>query len=104
MKYNFKILLSQYVAPIAKHQELLFIFDLVCLQTNQWVFRDPGFALPNSEIPGLSDSGVHIMSPREKTKRDIRDCNCERDAGFRGHYTRRPGFDSRSFSEEPISG
>ena len=44
------------------------------------------------------------MSPREKTKRDIRDCNYERDAGFRGHYTRRPGFDSRSFSEEPISG
>ena len=38
------------------------------------------------------------MGSREKTKTDIRDCNYERDAGFRGHYTRRPGFDSRSFS------
>lgn len=66
MKYNFKILLSQYVAPIAKHQELLFIFDLVCLQTNQWVFRDPGFALPNSEIPGLSGFGSpYHESPRK---------------------------------------
>ena len=44
------------------------------------------------------------MSPREKTKRDIRDCNNEQNAGFRGHYTWRPGFDSRSFSKEPISG
>ena len=43
------------------------------------------------------------MGPREKTKRDIRDCNYERDAGFRGHKKRRPGFDSRSFSKEPIS-
>ena len=63
MKYNFKILLSQYVA---KHQELLFIFDLVCLQTNQWVFRDPGFALPNSGIPGLSGFGSpYHGSPRK---------------------------------------
>lgn len=43
------------------------------------------------------------MGPREKTKRD-QDCNYERDARFRGHYKRRPGFDSRSFSKEPISG
>ena len=35
MKYNFKILLSQYVAPIAKHQELLFIFDLVLFANQQ---------------------------------------------------------------------
>ena len=32
------------------------------------------------------------MGPREKTKRDIRDCNYERDAGFRA--IKRGGRDS----------